>query len=302
MAQLPSYMGMPTSGSGGTNPLSQGTQPARAATELAGANDWILPVIGMSNQKGKFVAGGSPQWSGGFGYQKPASKGGHRHKGIDIYADAGSAIVSPVSGTIKSVGGGGGSGGKYVKVKGSDGYEYYFAHMQYTAGSISAGMQINAGTFLGGVGSTGNAKGTQSHVHFEIRKNGTSLNPQQFLQTGKVQNSAPMSSIPGLDSVEQVQAYIDEQVSAAYNMNAANAAGFDPAVWGGEAVATEDDIQRAQTQKGQTFLGSTLNSMSNALTGGGSRQPLARVSSAMQAVEGGDAVPSAVQQRQVVEK
>jgi len=252
----------------------------------------------MTRAQGKFT-GGTPQWaSGGYGYQKPASKGGHTHKGIDIYAQKGAAIVSPVAGTIKSTGTGG-DGGSYVKVMGDDGYEYYFAHMDHIASHISKGQRVGGGMYLGGVGQSGNAQGTQAHLHFEIRKNGTAINPTSFLSSGQTQNDMPLSSIPGLNSVEQVQAYIDAQVAASYNMQQAEDAGFDPSTWGGEAgQPTEDDLQRAQIAKGQSMLGTTLNGLSNTLAGG-NRTPM---SSALQATEGGDAVPTAAEQRQAVDQ
>ena len=305
MANLPNRSGGWTQDQYGDPSWGAGSQytPQRPSTQVpeeatAGGNDWVLPVIGMSNQTGKFT-GSTPQWSSGsYGYKKPASKGGHEHKGVDIYAQEGAAIVAPVNGTIKTIGKGG-DGGNYVKIVGDDGYEYYFAHMQTTSPNLSQGMRVNAGGYLGGVGSSGNAGGTQAHLHFEVRKNGKSLSPNSFLSTGKIQNDVSLSSIPGLNSVEQVQAYIDEQMAASFNMQTAEEAGFDPTTWGGGVEPTEDDLARTQVQKGQSFLGSTLNSMSNALAGGG-RTPMARMSSAMQATEGGDAVPTAAEQRQVV--
>ena len=142
---------------------------------------WVLPVVGMVNTPGRFVAGGPAQWSSGsFGYQKPASKGGHVHKGADIYADRGTGVVAPVNGTIKSVGESA-IGGNYVKVQGDDGYEYYYAHLDSVHSGITTGMRVGAGAYLGGVGNTGNASGTSTHLHFEIRFQGVPQNPQGYL-------------------------------------------------------------------------------------------------------------------------
>jgi len=254
----------------------------------------------MTNKPGQFD-GGAPQWStGSYGYQKPASKGGHTHAGVDIYAQAGAQVIAPTNGYIKAVGTGNTSG-NYVKVQGDDGREYYYAHLESIHPGISRGMRIAGGALLGGVGNTGNASGTSAHLHFEVRQGGKSINPNDLLSIGKTRDSTPMSAIAGLNTVDQLQAYIDEQVRAAAFMNNQSPLGFDPANFDPANPITEEDLQRDQTQRGQAMLGETLNAMSSTLSGGG-RTPMARVSSAMDAVEGGKPVPSAEQQRVNVEE
>lgn len=280
-------------------PPSGGAAQRTNMTRVEPGATWVMPVVGLRNSPSKFQAGGPAAWAkGSFGYQKPASKGGHVHKGVDIYADTGAAIVAPVTGTIKAVGSGRVSG-NYVKVIGDDGYEYYFAHMDNVHTGLSNGMRINQGQYLGGVGATGNASGTQAHLHFEIRKNGKSINPNGFLESGKVQDTTSMSAIPGLSSPEQIQAYMDEYQRASQFMAAQGQPGFDAAGWGAQSMEqTEDDRQRAQIAQGQSVLGATLNGMSQSLAGG-NRTMMPRMSTAM--TGSGDA-PSAADQRQRVEE
>jgi len=243
---------------------------------------WVLPVVGMMNAPGKFQAGGPAQWSAGsFGYQKPMSKGGHVHKGADIYADRGTGVVAPVAGTIKSTGKSDISG-NYVKVQGDDGYEYYYAHLDSVHSGITSGMRVGAGAYLGGVGNTGNASGTSTHLHFEIRKGGQTVNPNDFFQSGTQQPTTPLSAIAGLNTVEEIQAYIDEEIRRA-NVLAGGAEGFDPATWNQQGQQlSEEDMIAEQTAKGQNILGSTLTAMSNSI-GGGQRTPMQRNTTALEA-------------------
>lgn len=252
------------------------------------ANAWTLPVVGMGNAPGRFEAGGTPQWSAGsFGYQKPISKGGHVHQGVDIYASRGTAVIAPVAGSIMSINNSPVSG-NYVKVRGDDGYTYFYAHLDSVHSGLARGQRVGQGDYLGGVGNTGNASGTSTHLHFEVRKNGKSVNPNAFFETGQRQETTPMSAIAGLNTVEEMQAYIDEQIAAAQVM-AQGAEGFDPRGWGQQdAQPSEEDMINQQTAKGQNILGATLTSMATAI-GGGSRSELPRNSTAMQATTSGAA-------------
>lgn len=279
-------------------PQSPRFQQQAATQKPLSSKAWILPIIGMSARPGQYVEGGSPAWSqGSFHYQKPASKGGHIHQGIDIYANLGTSVVAPVAGVVQTIGDGRISG-KYVKVLGDDGNLYYYAHLN-SIGNISRGMRVNGGTVLGGVGNTGNASGTHPHLHFEVRRNGVSINPATFFQTGSSQSTTPLSAIPGLNTVEEVQAYLDEMYNAAVTQARMDLAeGFDPSTWGQEQAPSAEDQQLAQTRQGQTMLGNVLDGMSNILAGG-TRQPLPRVqqSSAL-GDELSAPVPTAEQQRQ----
>ncbi len=268
---------------------------ARATFPAQDSNRWVLPVVGMRGSPSQYQPGGGPAWAtGSYGYQKPASKGGHIHKGVDIYAERGAQIVAPIGGTIKSVGSGSTSG-NYVKLQGDDGREYYFAHMDSTHTGLSNGMRVTAGSYLGGVGSTGNAAGTTTHLHFEIREGGRSINPNEFLKTGRQQDSVPLSSIPGLNEVGQLQSYIDEDTRAQRAIIQQRAGGFDPSTWGQQPQQlSPEELAAEQSKAGHSMLSSTFSMLSNRLAGG-QRKPMPRVSSA---IEGQTGVPTAAEQRQ----
>ena len=59
-------------------------------------------------------------------------------------------------------------GGIFVSLVGDDGVRYYGSHLKKIAQGIDVGVRVEAGTLLGYVGDTGDAKGTSPHVHFGI--------------------------------------------------------------------------------------------------------------------------------------
>ena len=99
--------------------------------------------------------------------------GGLKHQGNDIFAKRGSAVVTPVSGVLRSIRGTITGNGWYLA--GDDGHTYYFAHLdKYTRGPGRA----NAGEVIGLVGNTGDAHVTPPHLHFEIKPyNGAPVDP-----------------------------------------------------------------------------------------------------------------------------
>lgn len=73
----------------------------------------------------------------------------------------------------------GGSYGNYVKIKHSNGYYTLYAHMAYNTVKVSKGQRVSKGQLLGYMGATGTAYG--GHLHFEVWRNGTRINPTEFL-------------------------------------------------------------------------------------------------------------------------
>lgn len=67
--------------------------------------------------------------------------------------------------------------GNYVRVDGEDGRLYYYCHLAKRL--VSRGDKVAIGDALGIEGSTG--KSTGSHLHFEVRENGQSIDPTTIL-------------------------------------------------------------------------------------------------------------------------
>ena len=67
--------------------------------------------------------------------------------------------------------------GNYVRVDGEDGRQYYYCHLSKRL--VSRGDKVSVGDALGIEGSTG--KSTGSHLHFEVRESGKSIDPTAIL-------------------------------------------------------------------------------------------------------------------------
>lgn len=102
---------------------------------------------------------------------------GSTHTGLDIGASYGSPVSAADGGVVEFAGWSGGYG-NLVRVNHGNGYVTYYAHMSKI--TVSKGQRVAKGQQVGKVGSTGNSTGP--HLHFEIRKNGQILNPENFLR------------------------------------------------------------------------------------------------------------------------
>lgn len=98
--------------------------------------------------------------------------GGRFHEGNDLFAPRGTPAVAVVGGTATQVVGR--LGGNQVKLVGDDGVSYYYTHLD----SFGKAGRVAAGDVIGTVGSTGNAAGGPTHVHFEVHPGGgAAVNP-----------------------------------------------------------------------------------------------------------------------------
>ena len=96
------------------------------------------------------------------------------HNGIDFAAPRGTPVYSVAKGFVTFVGRQSGYG-NLVKVDHPGPYETAYAHLQGFPAGLEEGTEIKKGHVLGYVGSTGLATGP--HLHFELLRDGTFVNP-----------------------------------------------------------------------------------------------------------------------------
>lgn len=101
---------------------------------------------------------------------------GRTHTGIDIGAATGTTVKAAAGGTV-TFSGWKGSLGKLVVITHGNGIQTYYGHCSSLL--VSAGQTVSAGQAISKVGSTGRSTGP--HLHFEIRVNGSSINPQSYI-------------------------------------------------------------------------------------------------------------------------
>lgn len=113
----------------------------------------------------------------------PILKVKRMHTGIDIgknkaRAIAGAAIVSAGDGTVISAGSRSGYGNT-VMIDHGNGVVTLYAHQPSGGIKVSTGQRVKKGQRIGTVGMSGYATGP--HLHFEVRVNGSPVNPTQYL-------------------------------------------------------------------------------------------------------------------------
>jgi murein DD-endopeptidase MepM/ murein hydrolase activator NlpD len=99
------------------------------------------------------------------------------HTGIDVGAQSGRAITAATHGTVIYTGWLG-SYGQSVIISHGGGIQTLYAHMSSI--SVKEGQEIREGKTIGAVGMTGLATGP--HLHFEVRRNGSHIDPWDWLK------------------------------------------------------------------------------------------------------------------------
>jgi murein DD-endopeptidase MepM/ murein hydrolase activator NlpD len=115
--------------------------------------------------------------SSGFGARSAPTAGASTyHKGIDWATPTGTTVYASNAGTVAFAGWASGYG-YAVYINHADGRQTRYGHLSKVL--VSAGQTVSQGEKIALSGNTGRSTGP--HVHFEIRINGTAVNPLKYL-------------------------------------------------------------------------------------------------------------------------
>ncbi|MCR8631390.1 M23 family metallopeptidase [Paenibacillus radicis (ex Xue et al. 2023)] len=99
------------------------------------------------------------------------------HSGFDISAPLNSKVHVTADGVVQSTGSDSLHGNNIV-VSHSDGLQTWYMHLNKI--NVDKGEKVEKGQVIGLVGSTGRSTG--NHLHYEVLKNGVSIDPKPFLK------------------------------------------------------------------------------------------------------------------------
>jgi len=160
-----------------TAALGFAATPATAAAPESGM-DFMGQSVNFkaaADAEGLQVPTSNYKISATFGQTGPYWSSG-RHTGLDFAAPMGTPIVAVDDGKVVASGPAG-AYGNMIEVAHGDGTRSLYAHL--TSIDVRKGQKVTRGEHIGDLGSTGNSTGP--HLHFEISKNGTPVDPQKHL-------------------------------------------------------------------------------------------------------------------------
>ncbi len=145
-------------GSGSQADSAAGTSPGAGGTTASttGRRSYTFPVRGRASY----------------------SRAHHDYPATDIFAACRTPVVAPVRGVLLEVrrrdryrpgpDNPALRGGRFWSLRGDDRVRYYGSHLGSLAPGIRSGGRVRAGTPLGRVGQSGNARGSGCHLHFGL--------------------------------------------------------------------------------------------------------------------------------------
>lgn len=98
------------------------------------------------------------------------------HNGIDIEASVGCSVSAAADGTVCEVTEG--SCGKQVTIQHNNGYSTVYAQLGDI--NVAEGDNVSCGSVIGTVGASCGENVSAPHLHYEIRRDGNPLNPEEL--------------------------------------------------------------------------------------------------------------------------
>jgi murein DD-endopeptidase MepM/ murein hydrolase activator NlpD len=148
-------------------------QSATLAARIRSAQSSSVVVPGQTGEPSAagFIWPVQGVLTSGFGW-----RWGRMHEGIDLAVPVGTPVVAAAAGTVIVAGWFGGYG-NLVVVDHGNGFATAYGHN--TSVTVGVGQLVAQGQLISYSGSTGHSTGP--HVHFEVRVNGTAVDPLGYL-------------------------------------------------------------------------------------------------------------------------
>lgn len=151
----------------------------RLEQERIKAEEERLRQIELEKQKATtFIRPASGRLTSSFGNRiHPVTRKYTFHAGIDLANSSGTRINASRNGQV-TFAGTKGTYGKLIIIRHASGVETAYAHLSSI--NVKVGQSVTQGQQIGNMGSTGRSTG--SHLHFEIRINGSAVNPMNYFK------------------------------------------------------------------------------------------------------------------------
>lgn len=140
---------------------------ARQASEQYGGVNLGTGILGFPTTRGRV------SWNFG------QNRGSHIHAGIDIARPIGTPIFAADSGVVSLTKSNPGGYGYYIIINHGNGLSTLYAHMYPYTVTVKKGDRVEKGKIIAKIGNNGRSSGP--HLHFEVRKNGSPVNPRNYI-------------------------------------------------------------------------------------------------------------------------
>lgn len=160
---------------------AQAAAATRAAVAYAAANPGVRTADngGSSVSPNGWIRPSTGQISSPFGWRvNPYTGASAPHAGIDLAPGCGAPILAAHAGVVIYAGPNGGYG-NFILLNNGDGISTGYGHIVEGGIMVAIGERVTAGEQIARVGSTGNSTGC--HLHFEVRPDGTAIDPAPFM-------------------------------------------------------------------------------------------------------------------------
>lgn len=176
------------------SPIFVGRSTNNVLGMLAGLN--LAPRV-VARMLAPFPVAGPARYSADFGAPRHNPQP-HPHQGTDVFAAAGTPVIASADGSLGYLAVDSPVAGTSLRLTAKGGTYFLYAHLDRFAPGVQAGDAVAKGDVLGFVGSTGNAEGTEPHLHYEIHPlGGAAVDPVPYLDQWLVDASVAAESVQG---------------------------------------------------------------------------------------------------------